>query len=324
MSTRDPWERIVSLHTAGIYESNYLKANSPDGQRGLWIKHNLLRRPDGSGLGEFWVVRFARGEPPRVAKQEVEWEALTLDEAGIGIECGPIRLEPSRALGELADIRWDLRLRPTLPPLLHFPADWMYTGAFPKKKAITPAPNLIFDGELRLGEEHWPIEGWVGLRGHNWGTEHAYTYAYGNCNLWDDGATRCVDGFSARIRLPGGILSPWLSTMVARSPDHDLNRLRHWFGGAEVGQASWSLQTGGCALSMRCDSSTYVGLRYAHPNGSESYCYNTKFADVQWTTPEETHTSSLGELEVLTPEPLPEIPLHPTPEWDRGAGPYLG
>ncbi len=324
MTQRDPWERIVSVHTRGIYESNYLKANSPDGRRGLWLKHNLLRRADGSGLGEFWVIRFTRGTAPLVAKHEVPWEDLDLAEDRIGIRCGPISLSPGRAQGAVADMRWDIQLRPTLPPLHHFPADWMYTAGFPKKKAITPAPNLRFNGELIVGEERWTLEDWVGLRGHNWGREHAYTYAYGNCNLWNDGADRTVDGFSARIRLPGGLISPWLSTLVARNPDHDLNGLGHWFGGARVGPDFWTLRAGGCSLQMRCEASTYVGLRYAHPDGSESYCYNTKFADVHWSTPKNQHTSSMGELEILTPTPLPEIPLHPTVDWDPGQGPYRG
>jgi len=324
MSTPDPWERIVAVHTRGIYESNYLKANSPDGLRGLWIKHNLLRRTDGTGLGEFWVIRFVRGEAPQVAKQEVSWSELELDEAGIGIRCGPISLSPAHAKGEIADVRWDLQLQPSLAPLRHFPADWMYTASFPKKKAVTPAPNLGFSGELSVGEERWEISDWVGLRGHNWGREHAHTYAYGNCNLWTDGAPRTIDGFSARIRLPGGLLSPWLSTVVARHPDHDLNRLQHWFGGAEVGSDSWSLRAGGCQLEMSCDPQTYVGLRYAHPDGTESYCYNSKFADVRWTTPGGTHTSTMGELEVLTPAPLDGVPLHPSPDWNPAAGPYRG
>jgi hypothetical protein len=322
MTTRDPWERIVSVHTTGLYESNYLKANSPDGRRGLWIKHNLLRRSDGSGIGEFWVIVFEKGSRPTVAKLEADWSELTLDGTAIGIQCGPIALRPDRAIGEIADISWDLRLTPTMPPLHHFPADWMYTAPFPKKKAITPAPNLRFSGWVDVSGQRLELTDWVGLRGHNWGREHAHTYAYGNCNLWDDEADRTVDGFSARIRLPGGLLSPWLSTLVARAPDKSLNRVQHWTGGSEVTPNSWRLRTGGCELLMDCDPSTYVGLRYLHPSGAESYCYNTKFASVEWTTPEGIFKSKLGELEVLTPDPIDGILLHPSPDWDPLAGPY--
>ena len=67
---------------------------------------------------------------------------------------------------------------------------------------------------------------------------------------------------------------------------------------------------------------TYAGLRYAHPDGRESYCYNTKSADVALTAGGRTYTSRQGELEVLFPEPLDGVPLHPTPGWDPGAGDY--
>ena len=53
---RDPHECIISSRMTGIYESNYLKANSPDGRYGLWIKHNLLRPVAGPGIGEFWFI----------------------------------------------------------------------------------------------------------------------------------------------------------------------------------------------------------------------------------------------------------------------------
>jgi hypothetical protein len=319
---RDTWERIVSTAHAGIYESNYLKANSPDGQRGLWIKHNLLRPVQGDGIGEFWVILFERGHAPRVVKREVALSEIALSDADIEITAGPISLRADRATGSIADIRWDLGLTPTQPPLMHLRWDWMYTAGFPKKKLITPAPNLRFDGDIVVGGERWNVEGWIGMRGHNWGREHAWSYAYGNCNLWADGSDRLVDGFSARIRLPGGGKSPWLSTVMARQPDHDLNRISDWFGGATVDADRWSLSTGGCRLEMTADPDTYVGLRYVHPSGEESYCYNTKFASVAWDTPSGRFTSEMGELEVLFATPLAGVRLHPSAEWQPDAGDY--
>jgi hypothetical protein len=73
---------------------------------------------------------------------------------------------------------------------------------------------------------------------------------------------------------------------------------------------------------MTTDPSAYAGLRYAHPDGRESYCYNTKFADVSWTVDGERYTSRQGELEVLYPERLPGIEVHPTPGWIAAEGDY--
>ena len=321
MRARDAWERIVSVDRTGLYESNYLKANSPDGQRGLWLKHNLLRSPLGKSKAEFWVVLFERGQAPVVAKREVPWEALALTPDRIGIDAGPIALTPARATGQLADLSWQIALSDGQEPLLHLPWDWMYTAGFPKKKALTPAPNLIFDGVVEGNGFRWPIDRWVGLRGHNWGTEHAWSYAYGNCNLWSDGAPRVIDGFSAKVKI-GGRPTPWMSMLVGRAPEVQRNRMRHWPARCRVTADAWTVRWPGLSLAMQAQREEYVGLRYAHPDGTESYCYNTKFARVAYATGGLQHTSDCGELEVLFAEPLEGVPLHPTPDWDPAAGDY--
>jgi len=173
----------------------------------------------------------------------------------------------------------------------------------------------------------WDVSGWVGLRGHNWGREHAHTYAYGSCNLWDDGdERRTVDGFTVRIVL-GGRPSPWLTAVVARGPDLARNGLRHWLGAGTVEPGRWAVSWPGphrrrASLEMRTDPAAYAGLRYAHPDGRESYCYNTKFADVTWTVGATSATSRCGELEVLYPQPLSGMPVHPAPGWTASDGDY--
>ncbi len=315
------WERIVAASQEGIYESNYLKANSPDGRRGLWIKHNLLRPRSGLAKAEIWAIAFELGRLPRVVKREVPWEALALDAHQIDFRAGSVSLTPNRAQGSVGEARWDLALTGGLPPLHHLGHPWMYTGRFPKKKLLTPAPNLRFQGEFHWGAERWEVERWIGLRGHNWGTEHAWTYAYGNCSAWDDGSARTFDGFSAKIRL-GGRPTPWLSGLVGWGPEVRRNRLRHALARCEVMLDRWSLRSGPVRLEMTADPATYVGLRYAHPDGRESYCYNTKFASVSYEVDGQRYTSRQGELEVLLPEPAAGIPLHPTADWDAGGGDY--
>ncbi len=323
----DDWERVVCATKRGLYESNYLKANSPDGRRAVWIKHNALRPVEGEGTAELWIVLYERGEPPVVAKREVPWSSVEADPDHLGFRAGGVSLAPDRAAGAIADLRWDLRLSGGQAPLFHLPLVRMYTASFPKKKALTPAPNLRFDGSIEVAGESWPVDGWIGLRGHNWGTEHAHAYAYGSCNVWDDGdPERAVDGFTVKVKI-GGRPSPWLTAVVGRHPDVARNHLRHWLGAGRVTPDRWAVRWPGlhrtrAELDMRADPATYAGLRYVHPDGRESYCYNTKFADVTWTVGRQTATSRCGELEVLYAEPLPDVPLHPTPGWKQEAGDY--
>ena len=319
---RDDWERIVCSTSQGLYESNYLKANSMDGRWGLWIKHNLLRTESGYRIAEFWIVLSRPDGPPIIGKKEVEWSELTLSETAIYIGSNTVTLTPTSATGTIADVEWNLRLSDGGPALFHFPWDWMYRGSFPKKKAITPDPHLRFNGEIKIAGKTITVSDWHGIRGHNWGTEHAWTYAYGNCQLWTDGRHRTVDGFSAKIKLPTGIKSPWLSTVVANNPDLRCNTPSHWFGKVSLTPTSWSLTGRAYELKMSARPDQMVGLRYIHPSGTESYCYNTKFASVSWKTGTEVFTSDRGEFESLFPAPVPEIRLHPPTDWNQSQGDY--
>jgi hypothetical protein len=322
---RDAYERHLAGITPGLYESHYLKANSPANDQAFWVKHNLLVPPGGGGIGEFWLVWFQRGERPLVWKREVPAERLELETSRIGLTGDQFHLDATRCTGKIGNAHWQLGLSGGLPPLYHFAAPGFYTAGFPRKKLLTPAPNLGFDGSITIGERTIQIDHWVGLRGHNWGKEHAFSYAYGGCNTWDDGATdRAVDGFTARVRLVAGVLSPWMSGVVyrdaARAVDH--NRKRDWFARAVVEPRRWVLPYRDFSLEMDGGSEAYAGLRYRHPDGKESYCYNTKFAVVKVRDGDRVVTSQAGEHEVLYAHPLPAVPLHPSESWTQSDGDY--
>ncbi len=317
-----PYDRVVARERAGIYESHYLKANSPDGERGLWIKHTLMRPLEAAAVAELWFVWFERGRPPRVVRSDVPWERLGFGD-GPRLDAGPVSLSSTRAQGELAGIRWDLALSGAAPPILTYPWSIFYKGPFPNKKTLTPAPNLRFNGAVQLDGRRLEIGEWIGLRGHNWGTEHAYSYGFGTCNLWDDGVERSIDGASARIRLAGRP-SPLLTVLCVRAPegDRDLNRPWQWLRHGRVEPMSWQVRRPHTHLVMRTVPEHMVGLRYNQPAGGEQYCYNTKFAQVSLRLGSAQLSSRCGELETFFPEPLPDIPLHPPASWTARKGVY--
>ncbi|HWU90813.1 MAG TPA: hypothetical protein VN253_26285 [Kofleriaceae bacterium] len=321
----DLYDRYLARDRPGLYESHYLKANSPDDREAFWIKHNLLVPPQGGGIAEFWLVWFRRGEPPRVWKRERPVADLELGASDLSLRGDGFRLDRGGCEGQIGDASWRLRFSGGLPPLFHFGRPLLYRGPFPRKKLMTPVPNLQFDGTVALGPRTVTVARWIGLRGHNWGSEHAHTYAYGSCNRWDDGAPdRTVDGFTARIRI-GPALTPWLSSLVYRSGGSQIekNRVRDWVNRAAIVEPRrWRLPYRGIELEMEGDEGQYAGLRYHHPGGKESYCYNTKFARVTVTLGANRVTSTSGEHEVLFPEPLPDIPLHPSAGWSQRDGDY--
>jgi hypothetical protein len=307
----------------GHYESNYLKANSPDGRRGLWLKHNILAPKSArhAAVLELWCVWFDRDAGRPVAlKQHVPMEKIAAAKTGLRLEGDGILLTDRETRTTLRDksgqqASWDLRFEPSEPPLLHFPSNRFYTAPLPKKKLTTPAPRLRFDGWLEIGGRRHAIDGWTGLRGHNWGTEHAWAYAYGNCNLFREDPNALIDMFTAKIRL-GPVKSPWLSMAVLRADEREygFRSLRHFVTRhAVVELPRWRVslgsERGALVTEWSLDPEQTVGLRYLHPDGKVSYCYNTKFAEVRVGFGDLQLTSDQGELEFLYAQPVDGIPL---------------
>jgi hypothetical protein len=325
---RDDFERVLCGPGArGLYESNYLKANDPSGRGALWIKYNLLAPVDESRprFGELWAVVWrGPGQRPVVVKEIVAESDITTGAFELAIDMGGATLREDRALGHIDseghEISWDLRLEEGDSPLFHFPLPSLYRIGFPKKKIMTPRPRQVYRGSVTVDGRQVEVDGWVGLRGHNWGSEHAHSYAYGNANLWEQPGSWVFDAFSARIQL-GPTLSPWLSAGVLRLPKSELayNQPWRWMNRtAHVDFPSWSCtfrnSTSAARARWTLDPEDVVGLRYLHPSGRVSYCYNTKYAtlelDLERQGLREQRVSHLAELELLTPTPIPGIPLH--------------
>ena len=269
------------------------------------------------------------GRAPLVVKQVHPAGAFSTGTHDLSIDGAGVHLDPARATGRVTDgrheIEWDLTLEGGGAPLFHFPYERLYTARLPRKKLLTPAPTLAFQGTLTVDGERREVASWRGLRGHNWGSEHAFAYAYGNCNTWDcppgeSAPELVIDGFSVKIRL-GPVKSPWLSLAVGRRGDRELawNRLGGWWSRrSRVRFPCWDLEleSEGRSLSSRwrADPADLAGLRYFHPDGRVSYCYNTKYAALDVTIRDRDGatlraTSHAAELEFLYPEPLPGLPL---------------
>lgn len=328
----DSYERIIAASTRGIFESNYLKGNARDGTGAFWLKHNVLSpTPDAAmpAAAEFWCVIWMADEGwrPRVSKRVVPLDEVRLASDRVAIDAEVVRLEPDRATGSIAapptagdgasDVSWDLAIRDELPPLHHLASGWMYEKPFPRKKVVTGSPRAVFDGSFDLGDRTVAVDGWVGHRNHNWGTEHAERYVYGSCNLWDDEADLTVEGFTVKVGLAGPLRSPWLTLLRGLAEGRPYGRGTVWAMLQNHGRVEWPTWTaygggrrGGLRLEMRMDPDHVAGLRYLHPDGDVSYCYNAKDARVNLVHGGVRRTSRAGELEFLFPEPVEGIPLH--------------
>ena len=315
----------------GLYESNYIKANSPDGQRAVWIKHNILApaRPDVPAVAELWCVLFEKGRAPRALKETVEMARLKTSATQARMEGEGVLISPDRSATRIEmngrSAQWDITFSATPgpfgQPVVIYPWARLYTLGFPKKKVVTPVPINRWDGELTFEGEVIEIDGWTGFRNHNWGTEHAHRYAYGNCNLFDDREDAFFEGFSAKLK-KGPLTTPFISAGLLRLGEDD----RPWSGlgslvraRAQVSFPRWSMTLEGPAgrlqWQQQADPDSFVCLRYHHPGGAQSFCYNSKFAHTTLRFESKsgervTLVSQEGELEILENTAAAKIPIH--------------
>ncbi len=334
----DPVALVMSRARDGLYESFYFRGNSRDGRHGFWLKHNLLRRHGERGVAlELSLVLFDRNSGKVHVAHDREdmspqafnafarsrdWDALSGNMASgsfFGISRERLNGRLHSSLGHAA---WDLALKRSDEVLYHFPHSRLYQLPLPKKKILTRDSHMIFEGSVRVGELMFSGE-FVGINGHNWGTEHAHEYAYAGCNLFREDGDACFDGFTAKLALAAGLV---------RTPHLSLAALRHggqWYYFNALSRCyqqdvrvlsdfHWSvvMKNDTHTLELTVDGGNprllpWVALNYEHPGGARSVVKNTKFARGCLRLAEHSGkqlailTSDCFELETLLPANVP-------------------
>ncbi|HEX6242632.1 MAG TPA: hypothetical protein VFZ61_17080 [Polyangiales bacterium] len=299
----------------GHVESLFLKGNSPDGQRALWLKYTLLApKAGGPAVAELWAIAFDRSWPaPRANKRTYPIERAQLRSAPFGLSLPDGELGHGHARGVLgADdqggplLRWELRYACPEAPFLPFPSPRMYTGAFPRTKTLTPVPDTLLEGSFQVDEQRWDVSGFRAAQGHNWGKGHAHAYAWAHANALRPrpGSAPCshawLEVISGRVRV-GPLLTPWL-TVAAIELDGQLHRFdgpRAMLSRAVESDArsfAFSVRQGDATLSAKlwAELPLLAGLRYQDPDGQELACLNSKLAYGEVTMTAHGRTWLLG------------------------------
>lgn len=297
-SERDNRLRYVG-QPGGHVESHFLKANSPDGQRALWVKHTLLipRAAGGPPLAELWAVAFDQGGRRKCAlKRSFPLAALRRCDAPFELALPAGELGHGTARGALegppGKLAWSLRYDMPAQPFRPFPWARMYEGRFPRSKSLTPAPDTRLHGWFEAFGERWSIDGWRGAQGHNWGASHAQAYAWVHGNAWwhADDATRTpiegcwLEALSGRVRL-GRLVTPFLTvaalTIAGRTLRFDgLGALTARSITVDARSYTLRLSHGDVRLEAHFsgERESFAGLRYEDPDGSALSCLNAKLA----------------------------------------------
>ncbi len=318
----------------GHVESYFLRANDPRRPRAIWLKATILQPRSGPPVAESWGIFFDGDENRTLAHRETRpLSSSTFPdprEAKIAVAGCTFSLSPAgSSAGELESPRgklaWNLSWtrEPSRmgEPLSLYPHPALVEGPFPKTKILTPLPALFFSGTIAAAGETIAVDRWPGMQGHNWGAEHPWEYAWGQCLFPNSsgGLEAMVEGFSGRLRLAGRT-TPALSALVVRRHDRTFRfdrLLDLWRQTARITDRTWTLAMRGgdgeVELSMDAGAQPIACLGYRNPDGRLSYCLNTKLARVHLklkpksAAPLELESAHGGALEFLRHAPDPKI-----------------
>jgi hypothetical protein len=276
---------------AGYYESFYIKACSPGGGRGVWIRHTVHKRPGEDPVGSVWFTWFdAEVAGPRATKLTVPASELAVPD-GAWIRVAAAEIGPAHAHGSIEtgafSAAWDLRFAGNAAPCRYLPADWLYEAPVPRTKFEAPCPNALFEGSLRVDREEQDVAGWPGMIGHNWGSEHAERWVWLEGTGFDGAADSYFDAGAARIKM-GPMTTSWIPAgmLVLDGEEHRLGgfqRIRS--SRIEEGPTACEFSLPGKGLVVRgrvsAPAKDFVGWIYADPVGPEHNVLNCSIADLE-------------------------------------------
>jgi hypothetical protein len=266
------------------YESYYLRACRPEGGLGVWIRYTVHRAEGAAPTGSLWFTLFDAEAPGPVAAKVTLPEPTTGERDWILI--GDAAIGEGGAEGAIGDVSWELEFTGAAV-LRHLSGDWMYKAALPRTKPVSVHPIARFDGTISVRGREIRLEGWPGMVGHNWGTQHAERW------IWlhgmgfegaDDGTW--LDVVLARIKLAGRT-TPWVASGAI-----SVNGSRFALGGPQRIRGTQVVETPerlefvlpgrGIAVSgtVRAPRERFVGWIYADPDGSEHHAVNCSIADL--------------------------------------------
>jgi hypothetical protein len=278
---------------AGMYESFYLRAVSPSEPVGVWIRNTVHKAPGRPPRGSVWCTVFdARAGAPLMHKHTTDDLRVPVDGwIAIGEDTS---MGPGGARGSCGPARWSLSFSSNEPELRHLSPELLYRMPLPRTKLTSPAPAATFDGVLAIdGRDPIELNGWRGMVGHNWGSEHAERWIWLHGIGFAEEPSAWLDVALGRL-LVAGRMTPWVGNGVL-----SLDGRRHRLGG--LGARGLRVQESahgavleipgarGVSLQARVDvpPGSAAGWRYADPDGGEHDVVNCSVAGLELTVKQE-------------------------------------
>jgi hypothetical protein len=292
---------------AGHYESFYVKACRPGGGQGIWIRHTVHKRPGAEPNASIWFCLFDReADGPRATKVNVPAAELSVPDGG-WIRIDGAEISPGQARGDVdtdaVKASWALTFSGDADPCKYLPSDRLYETRLPKTKFVAPYPDARFEGRLEVDGETIELDGWPGMIGHNWGTEHAERWVWLEGTGFAGSPDTYFDAGAARIKL-GPWTTPWIPSGMLM-----LEGETHRLGGfGQIRGASIEAAPGECSFilpgkdivvkgTVSAPKKDFVGWVYADPKGPEHHTINCSVSDLELTI----ERPALASLHLLLP-----------------------
>lgn len=272
----------------GMYEVWYLTFNVPDSRAAFWLRYTMEAPLHGTPYAELWGHYFDDEDPSRSfgLRQRFEEGAFELGKEGALAAIGEAVLREGEAIGALAGdghrLQWKLRFSKAerawfvAPPWLH--------GFLSRKRTWWCVPNIDvrFEGEIEVDGRTVTVSGARGQQAHLYGGRHAEGWAWAHCNSFDEGREAIVEAVAADLRLAG--LRRTVTAVYVRyeGTDYLLNALPGALAcRSERSFPSWSFRAkakDGTEFrgTLNADRERMLQVRYADPDGTESYCCNSE------------------------------------------------
>lgn len=310
---------------AGHYESFYLKVADPWEPRGAWIRYTILKRPDRQPRGSIWCTLWTGTEPPRAQKATLQSHELS---AGPGelLRIGESRLTLTRAVGSVDGASWELEFGGAGVTFPYLPRPWMYRARVPRTKAVSLEPHATFHGRVTVGAQTLEVDGWPGMVGHNWGSEHAERWVWLHGAHFAQAPDSWFDATIGRIRL-GALTVPW----IANGGLWLDGRLYRVGGPTAIRSTAIDAQPTHCRFTLpgrgvsihgevAAPEASTVAWRYSDPAGGEHYVCNCSVASLALTVRAHDQRARLLQLpagaayERGAREPPADIAIQPFPD----------
>ena len=286
----------------GFYEVWYWKFNLPSGE-GLWLRLTTLSPknqafPDAIPMAQVWGVFFDAPETKESEKKKIALKTtypitdFHFSKNDQKISIGKNFWGPDKTIGKITEnnheIEWDLSYDANDFTFFHVPSVLQKTK-LAKSTVCKPNVNIFFTGHFKIDGKMYAVNQAAGCQGHIWGKDYAHDWAWAHANIFDNPDV-CVEMLSARVKLAGLVVSPYMSALYLRVKD------QAWEFNSLVDALSikmnftperWQLQATRdgthILIEVQAPDSLFSGVTYHTPQNLDYFCYNTALANMTVT-----------------------------------------